>query len=551
MDLISLNISGKKPAPLTEIEFRREASILSAAVGVAVSLALRFTLGAPLIPELLADRLFALMPIRVVEFGVALLGPFAKHAAFVGCTVFYLTFIAALAAVALRWASTNPHGEVDDQLPAPRPFVLWKITLLSMAIMLVAAFVLIPLLGGGLLGSRLPQSLVLTNLSLLLAAGAQGAALIVAPRVLLPPMAPASRFEGTVSDRLKLLTSRRRLLRWAGYSVVALAAYDIVWSWIGAWRQGRSGRVRGGTGLFPFINGLAREVTPTDEFYEVSKNAFDPAVDVRGWTLQITGLVEAPVTFNLDQIKSLPAVEQYATLECISNEVGGNLIGNALWHGVRLKELLDRATLRAGVVDIVLRAADGYTDSIPVARGIADGTILAYEMNGAPLTPVHGYPLRLIVPGIFGMKNVKWVTGIEAVDYDFKGYWQTRGWDDRAEYKTMSRIDSPESSVRAPVTIAGVAFAGDRGVSKVEVSTDGGKTWQPAEIKPQLSPYSWVLWHFEWSPTDSGSSRVLVRATDGNGVIQTVDVRTPIPSGASGYHYRVIEIENQAGLPQS
>ncbi|HEU4391119.1 MAG TPA: molybdopterin-dependent oxidoreductase, partial [Blastocatellia bacterium] len=332
MDLIRLNIAGKQPAPLTETEFRHQSAVLSAVCAVAVSLLLRFTAGALLIPELLADRLFALIPIRIVEFGVSLFGPFAKHAAFVGCTVIYGAFLTLLASEVLRWSSTPPREAVDPR-PEHPSFGAWRIALVSGSIFAVNALILIPILGGGFAGLRLPQSLWLTTASLALASAVQGAALIVAPRILEPSSSVGSGLEGTVSERLRLLTSRRRLLRLAGYSVVALAVYDIAWSWIGAWRQSRSGRVRDGNGAFPFINGLAREVTPADEFYEVSKNAFDPAVDVRGWGLRISGLVETPISLNLDQIKSLPAVEQYATLECISNEVGGNLIGNALWRG--------------------------------------------------------------------------------------------------------------------------------------------------------------------------------------------------------------------------
>src|SRR5262249_10911384 len=158
---------------------------------------------------------------------------------------------------------------------------------------------------------------------------------------------------------------------------------------------------------------------PTRDFYEVSKNPFDPEVNASKWQLLVGGLVEKPYSLTYAEFASLPAVEQYATLECIDNQVGGNLIGNALWRGVRLRDLLERAALRQGVVDIVLRADDGYTDSIPLDRAHRDGTILAYQMNGSPLSQTHGFPLRLIVPGIYGMKNVKWITGIEAVDYDF------------------------------------------------------------------------------------------------------------------------------------
>jgi hypothetical protein len=312
--------------------------------------------------------------------------------------------------------------------------------------------------------------------------------------------------------------------------------YDIGKSLLGMWLRSGSGRVKSGNGVFPEIDNLALEVTPTRDFYQVSKNAFDPEVDVRRWKLEVMGLVDNTLSLTYDQLKALPSVEQYATLACISNEVGGDLIGNALWRGVRLKDVLAEAGLKQGVVDIVLRASDDYSDSIPLDRAMADGTLLVYEMNGDPLTSEHGFPVRLLVPGIYGMKNVKWITKIEAVDFDFRGYWQRRGWDDRAEYKTMARIDAPAHSVTGEATIAGIAFAGDRGVSKVEVSTDAGKTWGQAVIKSALSAFSWVLWDKTWAPEQAGKHRVVVRATDGRGITQTPQQAPPAPSGSSGYH---------------
>jgi DMSO/TMAO reductase YedYZ molybdopterin-dependent catalytic subunit len=208
-----------------------------------------------------------------------------------------------------------------------------------------------------------------------------------------------------------------------------------------------------------------------------------------------------------------------------------------------MKDILERAGVNPGVKDIVLRASDDYTDSIPLEKAMHEGTILAYEMNGEPLTASHGFPLRLIVPGIYGMKNVKWVKRLDAVDHDFKGYWQRRGWDDRAEYKTMSRIDEPGSDINGSTTIAGIAFAGDRGVSRVEVSTDGGKTWKEAQVKSALSPFSWALWHTDWTPARAGEHTLVVRATDGQGVTQTSEYSPAAPSGTTGHHRLTVDVE--------
>lgn len=508
MELLELNIEGKQSPPPTEGEARFQVALLAALVTTGASLFARFLLGAALFPERLADTLFLIMPITVVEIGTALLGSFAKHLAFIGCVVAYTAALTGAVAGLLRCVKLNRWLRA-----------VW--ISLSLGALTLAASLLLPASSPL---AVVPFSITLLAIHLILATAL----------ALLPSLFIENRAGGLQTAGLWL--TRRRLMRWVGYSVVGVAVYDIGRSWFSTLWRGNAGRVSGGDNIFPNINGLAREVTPTEDFYQVSKNAFDPQVDLRRWKLEIAGLVDSPLSLTYEEIRNLPSVEEYATLECISNEVGGDLIGNALWRGVTLKDLLDKAGLRSEAVDIVLRATDGYSDSIPIERAVNPGTILAYEMNGAPLNAAHGFPLRLIVPGIFGMKNVKWITRIEAVDFDFKGYWQARGWDDRAEYKTMSRIDAPVDTVRGQATIAGIAFAGDRGISRVDVSDDGGKTWEPAEVKPPLSPYCWVLWHKEWRPGSPSRRRLVVRATDGRGVVQPSQKAPPIPDGASGYH---------------
>jgi DMSO/TMAO reductase YedYZ molybdopterin-dependent catalytic subunit len=519
MDILRLNINRDEPrASLKEI--RWQVAFIAAIAAVVASLIARFAFGAPLVPELLAQFIFAVAPIWMVEPAVSLLGPFAKHLAFLGCVVAYLIALTAAAYAFLQIA--------------PSPSLLIRRASLVAFALLVYLFTLIlviPLLGGGLAGRYLRQGAPLTALALLIIHGFYAVALFFASRAYL------DRSDASVAQ--SQLLQRRRVVRGIGYSVLAVGVYDMARSRLGSWLNAGAGRVRNGTGEFPNLNNLALEVTPTKDFYVVSKNAFDPEVDAERWRLEITGLVESPLTLSYDEVKSLPAVEQYATLCCISNEVGGDLIGNALWRGVRLKDLFERAGLKPGVVDIALHASDGYTDSISLARAVQDGTLLVYEMNGEPLKPEHGYPLRLLVPGIYGMKNVKWITGLEAIDYDLKGFWQRRGWDDRAEYKTMSRIDAPASTIKGEAEIAGIAFAGDRGISRVEVSTDGGASWEAAEIKPALSPYTWVLWHKRWTPPQTGKHRLVVRATDGRGNLQTSQYAPPDPSGSSGYDTKI------------
>lgn len=518
MDILRLDLNKATPDLPTTGELRFQVALLAAVAAVSASFIARFVFGAPLVPEMMAQYIFATAPIWVVEIVVGMLGPFGKHLGFLGCTVLYLLALIGLGVGYLRSSKVSRSSFARSISPFAFSLLVWAAT----------GLLLLPLLGDGVFGSHLQQGTVFTSLSLLVSHAIYGATLLFATAQYIErPMTAAAPGK---------IISRRRVVSGVGYAVLALGVYDIASSLLGSWFRSGSGRVKAGTGVFPEIEGLAMEITPTRDFYLVSKNAFDPAVDSRRWTLEVTGMVDNPLSFTYDEIRALPSVEQYATLACISNEVGGDLIGTTLWKGVRLADILKQAGLRTGVVDILLRASDDYTDSIPLERATADGTLLVYAMNGEQLTSEHGFPVRLLVPGIYGMKNVKWITRIEAVDFDFKGYWQRRGWDDRAEYKTMSRIDAPAHAVRGEATIAGIAFAGDRGITKVEVSTDGGRSWEQADIKQALSPYTWVLWHKQWTPAQAGKHLLIVRATDGRGIVQTSQLAPPDPSGSSGHH---------------
>lgn len=300
---------------------------------------------------------------------------------------------------------------------------------------------------------------------------------------------------------------------------------------------------------------LASEITPTYLFYRIDINPIVPEVDVNSWNLLIKGMVDTPLKLSYEEIKSMSAIEEFVTLECISNKIGGDLIGTALWKGVRLKDILEKAKILPGVQYIVFRCSDGYDVGIPLNKGLMNETILAYEMNLAPLTSKHGFPVRAIVPGLYGMMNPKWITEIELVDKVYEGYWQRNGWSNIAEYNTGSSIvipgqapirnrfrnldenlttNSPSSSKRVP--IAGIAFGGDKGISKVEVSTDGGKSWKTAKIKEPLSRYTWVLWTTGFIPEKVENYKIIVRATDKNGKVQSSELNKPFPDGATGYH---------------
>lgn len=285
---------------------------------------------------------------------------------------------------------------------------------------------------------------------------------------------------------------------------------------------------------------VGSEVTDNRIFYRVDINPIPPQLNFDQWSLKVTGKVNSPLVLNEGSLLGLATKDEYATLECVSNTINppGALISNAKWTGVPLATMLDQAGISSDAKYVVFRCADGYSVGIPLDRAMQAGALLAYKMNDEPLPKEHGFPLRAIAPGIYGMMNAKWITEIEVVDHVYLGYWQERGWSNDAKIKTTSitYYPEPEAQINGSSPIAGVAFAGDRGISKVEVSTDGGTTWKDAILKTPRSSYSWVLWAYEWTPTTKGKHTIVVRAIDGTGQIQDPAIRQPFPEGATGYH---------------
>jgi DMSO/TMAO reductase YedYZ molybdopterin-dependent catalytic subunit len=293
------------------------------------------------------------------------------------------------------------------------------------------------------------------------------------------------------------------------------------------------------------------KITPNEDFYSVTKNVVDPDVVRSVWRFEVAGLVEEPKSYSFAEISSLPAVEQETTLMCISNPVGGGLISNAVWKGVPLPKLLAASRPKSGAAALLFHAADGYFETIPIEKAFADTTLLAYQMNGEPLPRIHGFPLRMITPGLYGEKNPKWITKVELLaGNDPKlvrqhgcGFYKEQGWGPNFTVPTTSRIDAPETQngrfvsnfkVNEPVELHGMAFGGDRGVSKVELSFDGGGSWQEAEITEAGTKISWSFWKYTWTPVTAGATTVSVRATDGTGQQQITDDRPTVPQGATG-----------------
>ena len=288
---------------------------------------------------------------------------------------------------------------------------------------------------------------------------------------------------------------------------------------------------------------IVQPITPNDLFYCVTKNVIDPKVNIDLWHLEIGGLVQNAATWRFQDLVGFKPTTQETTLMCISNGLDAGLISNAVWKGLPLRDLLDQAGVLSGAARVRLHGVDNYTDTIPLEKAMKPTTLLAYEMNGAPLPDRHGYPLRVIVPGYFGEKNVKWLTRIEVTDANAKGFYEAQGWGPDFIVPTRSRIDVPDdwvfvssSKLTAPIEVKGIAFGGDRGISRVELSFDDGQTWSDAEIYYSGGNLAWSLWKAKWTPAAAGDYSLVVRATDGEGDVQELEEDRGPFSGVSGLH---------------
>ncbi len=530
--------------------------LAAGAVAIAISLIIRSFAGGPFIPELASQTLFSLTPGQFESQAVANFGPLAKYSAFAGAII--VNFI--LYGLFAIWVD-RLHKKIH-----------WKGYVGKAILSSVVAYVILLIVTISLVTitetrtHTQPTSIIRLVLSLILPQIAFGFTLSsFYEKILRPSRKPVVEKPSEATTEIDY--KKRALLRAAIASAVALPIL-----YLGLNRLFSTQEVQlpssSSLSLLPLQSKskplgfedprlaplLDSEVTPTYLFYRIDINPIVPVVDAISWTLTVKGLVNNPLTITYEEIKAMPSVKEYATLQCVSNKIGGDLTSTALWKGVRLKDVLQKAQVKPGAKYIAVRCYDGYDVGIPLERGLLDGSILAYEMNLAPLTSEHGYPVRAIVPGLYGMMNPKWITEIELVDNVYEGYWARNGWTNVATEDTHSFIVIPgQAPVRVrfrnldveninivpgqKVPVAGIAFAGDRGIAKVEVSTDGGVTWKSASIKDPLSKYTWVLWTAGFTPaTAQGNYRIVVRATDKTGKIQTAEVRPPFPDGATGYH---------------
>jgi DMSO/TMAO reductase YedYZ molybdopterin-dependent catalytic subunit len=300
--------------------------------------------------------------------------------------------------------------------------------------------------------------------------------------------------------------------------------------------------------------------SPITRFYETRYRTANPRPEINAddWLLTISGWVQYPQALSLDDIKALPQIELMRSLECISNPVGGPLIGNTIWQGVKLGDVLTQAGIRTGASEIMMRAADGYETSIPVELAHHEDALLVFEMNGEPLSVKHGYPVRVLLPGRYGQKQPKWIIELEVMTEEVLGYWEQQGWSNEARVQINSQIWTPPNLSHVSgeqVTISGIAFADERGVSAVEISTDGGSTWAAAQLVHGPDSLVWTEWSYNWTVpqvSQPTSIELAVRATDGNGRTQRRApngsglLNSTFPDGTSDIHRIVVTVESSS-----
>jgi DMSO/TMAO reductase YedYZ molybdopterin-dependent catalytic subunit len=526
------------------------AALAAGVIASGIMLYLSVSFGGVSLPETFGSDLTALMPPSLFNYLHETIGGDAKH------YLFYGIFVGQCLVFALSGALY--HRFVNRQ---KRRLEWFDGLLLALILWLFAGIILLPLSGAGIFGAELTTGFSSGLLSLAIVAILFGLLFVVFQQWFAGQQLRRET-RGIDSNSLDELENphgtmtRRSVLKNGAIVTGILLAGFVAWRFITAGASSskvpldqllehfKSKIVPPPTpnyGEIQPVQFLSPEVTSNDQFYVVSKNLFsDPTVDGNSWRLTVDGQVDNPFTLTYQGLLAQPMKQQYESLMCISNEVGGQYMSNALWEGIPLIDLLQRAGVKAGATKVVFHAADDYADSIHLTKALEPTTLLAVRMNGVTLPQEHGFPARMLVPGIYGMKHCKWLTRIEVVNYDFQGYWQDRGWSDPAPVRMTSRIDTPLTgstvATNRTTSIAGVAFSGNQGISEVDLSTDAGQSWQRATLKQPLSGLTWVLWELAWQPPKAGNYTVVVRAIDLEGNVQDPNVEPPLPNGSSGYH---------------
>ncbi|HEX9133755.1 MAG TPA: molybdopterin-dependent oxidoreductase [Ktedonobacteraceae bacterium] len=505
------------------------AGLTASLTTVALMVALRLVGGVPTPVELFGDHILKLLPAaRFVDMLVA----FSPHSKTTPLGLALLGMIGLGTLLGLLYAAI-----VRTRLPAAsyRPASREWLTALLLAVAMAAAAIVLfwDEIGQNFLGLPVSWAMLVTSLALLADFGLYGLVLCLACRVLLPKQ--------QAIDASVKTSGRRQLLARVGVAAIGAGAAG-----------GTVGLIKGllssyttydGSETFTH-NGFTAPITPTSEHYTVTQNVVDPVVNLAAWRLEVTGLVAREGTYTYEELQNLPSTSRAVTLECIANGIGGHLISTAIWQGVTLQTLLDKhGGSLPGARYIAFYSVDGYSISLPLDEVLAVDPILAWRMNGAELQTRHGYPLRAVIPGRFGEENPKWLTRIELTGHFVGGLYADQGWYN-GPLHTITRIDRPAGRVpfNHSIEIGGIAFAGNRGIEKVEVSVDGGISWNPAKLDPPLSQDSWVLWTWQWTPILPGKYTIVARATDGTGQVQTSQKQGTVPDGATGYHTVIVQV---------
>lgn len=538
---------------------------------------LRVTLQVRSVPERMMEWLLLFVPLEAFEAGIQRFGFAAKSYALYGAVAVTGTALVAIGAVAVdrRWS-------------------IRRITLLGLGLWLLVMLVIMPMTGAGVFALGLIEGTATAVVGYLAVALTFSASIACAGH-LWPGRGGARSFRETAPEA----PSRRSAFALVGAALASLGGAAAAARWLpnagltrvlvldpqqpypsGGIQQanphpnlvstplpGASPVPASSTGEPPAARNLSRDkdgaalpsgrragqlasaITSNADFYIVTKNAAgDPVINTREWRLRIDGEVQRPVELDYASLRRLPSVEVTKTLECISNFVskcelapfGCDLISTARWKGVRVADVLALAGgARPGAVSLATFAADEFTTALPIDLAMDPDTLLAYEMNGETLPREHGYPVRMLVPGRYGMKNAKWIVALRVTNREFLDWYAQRSWSKTAVVKTMSRIDSPAPGAALPPgehEISGIAYAGDRGIQRVEYSADGGQTWQPASfIDPPIGRDVWARWRGRFTLPARTDLVLMARATDGSGATQPEAFTLPQPDGGSGW----------------
>ncbi len=524
------------------------AGALASGPALLVLVAGRLLLDAPGLLETVADGTLRYVPLPAFDAAIGAFGPGAKGALAVVIAVGTVLAGGGLALLVLRIAE-------------PRSIAATGAVAAGVVLLVVEAIVL-PVAGAGMLGTDATADPFALQVPIVVAALAYGMALAglastwptqaaaAAAAAMVGAAdagargAPSAETPDTgVPDPSRRTVLRRGLIALGGLSLVG--SFGVVIARASSAARSAATTAPEASPGDPF--GPTPALTPVPAFYTVSKNLGSPHVDGSAWRLSVGGLVDHPFSLSLDDLRALPSQEAYRTLMCISDDIlaGDHYIGNQRWRGFPVADLLDRAGVSQAARFVLWDAEDGYTESLPIEVARDPGTWIVHEMGGKPLEADHGFPARVLIADRFGMKGPKWLRRITLSATDAPGYWEQNGWDETARERIVSRIDSPHAGdtvpVAAPFPVTGIAFAGARGIARVEVSADGGATWTDARLEDAsaapLGPLTWVRFRAQTTAPAAGRSALVVRATDGQGTLQVEEPTPPLPAGATGWQH--------------